>query len=134
MPIADCVEATGRAMGDTVFRFISRGSLIPLTILLTITSVILTGILADQTGSQMKEMEINTFVSCKVRIITSMIEPVAQNLTDEFSVVPCFYNKKHPGEVVLGAAPEVDPAAVAACVLMWFLVAMFTMTLGYGHD
>ena len=134
MPISDCCESTGRAMGEIVFRFISRGSLIPTMIIFVIVGIVLTGVLADQTGSQMKELEINTFTSCKIRTITSMLEPTPQNLTDVIGMAPCYFNKKHPSEVMPGAAPEISPAAIAFCVFLWVSVFMFSMALIYGRD
>lgn len=134
MPITDCCESTGRAMGDVVFRVVSRGALIPILALAIFTGIILTGVLADQTGSQMKEFEINTFTSCKIRTITSMLEPTPQNLTDVTSMAPCYFNKKHPSEVMLGAAPEISPAAIAICVILWMMVLMSSMALIYGRD
>lgn len=134
MTIDDCVSGLGRAMGDAVFTVFSRARLVPTTIALVIINIILTVILADQAGSQMKELEINTFTTCKIRTITSMLEPVAQNLTDEISTAPCFFNKKHPLEVLLGASPKVDPVLIGVCVVMWVSILVFAMALIYGRD
>ena len=134
MLIQDCFESTGRAMGDVISSIISRGRLIFISVVLLIVNVVLTGVLMDQAGSRAKELEINNFTLCRIRTITSMLEPVAQNISDLASMAPCYYNKKHPGEVVLGAAPEISPVAITFCVLLWALIAVFAMALGYGRD
>lgn len=121
-------------MGDVIFRFISRGSLVPLTIIIVMANVILTAVLGDQSGGKMKELELNTFTFCKIRTTVSMLEPTAQNLTDVISMAPCYFAKKHAGEVFLGDSPEISPVAIAACVLLWIITLIFSMALIYGRD
>lgn len=121
-------------MGDAVFRVISRGRLVPFMIILVVTNIILTAVLGDQLGAKNKELEINTYTSCEVQTIKIMLKPKMQNLTDIIGSEPCYYNNKHPSDVMLGMLPESSPVAISFCVLMWLMTLVFSMALLYGRD
>lgn len=134
MTVAECCESVGRAMGDAVFRFISRGSLVAFMVVMVITNIILTAVLGDQLGGRNKELEVNTYTSCEVQTIKIMLKPKMQNLTDTIGSEPCYYNNKHPSDVMLGMYPEVSSVAIAFCVMMWIMTLVFSMALLYGRD
>jgi hypothetical protein len=96
-----------------------------ITIGLLATAVITSVVANNQNNYADYSLKTYDYRDCNVRIITEIVSPLAQNVSDIVSKKVC-YNYKHlKTELYIGDQPKVDQGLVVATVLCWIFGLVF---------